>query len=506
MKLWDPIRGAELARLEGHQYWVLGVAWSPDGKWLASASGDRLVIAWDARTGRKLSTMRGHKDFVDAVVWSPDGTRLASAGLDNSVRIWDPQTGEEAFVLRGNSGMFHDISWHPDGARLAAASSDGRIWIWDATRGFERDTTPRALPYIERKVASGTARGEDRLAFARIAHGQKKFAFAARLWAEALECDPKLVDDRQAQHRYNAARAAAMAAAGQGQGEPPLDDAAKARLRRQALEWLTAERTAWARLLDSGSPRVGPEVAQNLSAWKQDGDLAGVRDPAALAKLPADERQAFAQLWADVGALDTTILLLQSAAPPLLQSAALQAWFAQDNELAATCARALKVGRDTTDPATAERVAKICSLRQSDAMTHAAALVLARRAVELGQGHIYLAYFQMGLGMAEYRCGHYPEAEAALRAAARLGSNNYSVVTTSAFYRAMSLFRQGKEDEARKLAAAAAAKMKPLPKDEKSPLAGNANADDLILWMAYKEAEAMIQVEAAPAASAPAKK
>ena len=46
--------------------------------------------------------------------------------------------------------MFHDVSWHPDGARLAAASSDGQIWIWDATRGFERDTTPRALPYIDR--------------------------------------------------------------------------------------------------------------------------------------------------------------------------------------------------------------------------------------------------------------------------------------------------------------------------------------------------------------------
>jgi tetratricopeptide (TPR) repeat protein len=139
------------------------VAWSPDGKRLASVGADFLVIAWDADTGRKLSTMRGHNDFVEAVVWSPDGTRLASAGIDNSVRIWDPQTGEEAFVLRGDSGMFHDVSWSPDGAQLAAASNDGQIWIWDATRGFERDTTPRALPYIDRRVASGTARGDDLL-------------------------------------------------------------------------------------------------------------------------------------------------------------------------------------------------------------------------------------------------------------------------------------------------------------------------------------------------------
>jgi hypothetical protein len=63
---------------------------------------------------------------------------------------------------------------------------------------------------------------------------------------------------------------------------------------------------------------------------------------------------------------------------------------------------------------------------------------------------------------------------------------------------AMSLFQQGKKDEARQLATEATAKMKPLPKDEKNPLADNASADDLILWLAYKEAMAMIQFDAAP--------
>ena len=146
--------------MQGHQV-PSDLAWSPDGKRLASASADLFVIAWDAETGRKLATMRGHHGWVDGVAWSPDGTRLASAGIDNSVRVWDPRTGDETFVLRGNTGMFNDVSWHPDGRDLAAASSDGQIWIWDATRGFERDTTPRALPYIDRQIASGTARGED---------------------------------------------------------------------------------------------------------------------------------------------------------------------------------------------------------------------------------------------------------------------------------------------------------------------------------------------------------
>jgi WD40 repeat protein/serine/threonine protein kinase len=168
VKLWDPIRGTERACLKGHQGRVDRVAWSrPDGKRLASCSADSFVIVWDAQTGRQLAAMRGgHSDYVLGVAWSPDGTRLASAGTDNSVRVWDPQTGEGTLVLRGNAGFFHDVSWNPDGAQLAAACSDGQIWIWDATRGFERDTTPRALPYIDRKVASGTARGEDLLWYA----------------------------------------------------------------------------------------------------------------------------------------------------------------------------------------------------------------------------------------------------------------------------------------------------------------------------------------------------
>jgi hypothetical protein len=62
----------------------------------------------------------------------------------------------------------------------------------------------------------------------------------------------------------------------------------------------------------------------------------------------------------------------------------------------------------------------------------------------------------------------------------------------------MSLFRQAKEDEARKLAAEAAAKMKPLPKDEKNPLAGGTTSEDLTLWLAYKEAKALIGFDAAP--------
>jgi serine/threonine protein kinase/Tfp pilus assembly protein PilF len=182
--------------------------------------------------------------------------------------------------------------------------------------------------------------------------------------------------------------------------------------------------------------------------------------------------------------------------------AALQAWFGRDQELAATCRRGLEWAKNTTDPATADRVAKACCvLPWTDKTPHDAVLALARKAVELGKAshHVYLPYFLMAQGMAEYRSGHWAEADAALLAAAKSAKGNFYVADTSALYRAMSLFRQGKEQEARQLAMEVFSRIKPLPKDEKNPLAGNANNDDLILWLAYKEAKALIQFEATPA-------
>ncbi|MGL4550836.1 MAG: leucine-rich repeat domain-containing protein, partial [Gemmataceae bacterium] len=147
------------------------------------------------------------------------------------------------------------------------------------------------------------ADGAERLAFARLAHGQKHFALAARLVAEALAADPRLGDDRDAAHRHVAARYAALAASGQGKDAGKLDDTVKAKLRGQARDWLTAERAALAKLLESGGPAARPAVVAALTGWQNDGDLAGIRDKPALDGLPADERAAFTRMWADVAGL-----------------------------------------------------------------------------------------------------------------------------------------------------------------------------------------------------------
>ncbi|HEY2911330.1 MAG TPA: hypothetical protein VGI99_13855 [Gemmataceae bacterium] len=181
--------------------------------------------------------------------------------------------------------------------------------------------------------------------------------------------------------------------------------------------------------------------------------------------------------------------------PNFLATGVRQAWLGQDRELVVTCLRTLAHLRETRNPALAERAAKICSLRLMDEPIREQAVILARRAVELGKGNVFLGHFQMALGMAEYRVGNYDAANAALIEAARLGKANNHIIVTAAFYRAMSLHQQGEEEEARQLAGDAIAKMRPLPKDERNPMVGRINIDDLVLWMAYKEVRGLLKLK-----------
>jgi hypothetical protein len=137
------------------------------------------------------------------------------------------------------------------------------------------------------------------------AHDKGRHATAARLWGEALAANPKLAADRQAGHRYNAACAAALAGGGRGKDDPPPDEAVRAKIRNQALGWLKAELSAWERVAMTVGPGNKEAVTKVLAHWKGDADLADIRDDAALAKLPEQERAAFKQFWTDVDALLT---------------------------------------------------------------------------------------------------------------------------------------------------------------------------------------------------------
>jgi hypothetical protein len=130
---------------------------------------------------------------------------------------------------------------------------------------------------------------------------KKRYAAAARFYAEAIAAEPKLTDDvrTETEHRYNAACVAALAGCGQGADAAKLDDAERARLRKQALDWLRADLAAWGQLLEKEPEKNRAAVLKTLRHWQEDADFAGVRGDA-LAKLPEAERPPWQQLWADV--------------------------------------------------------------------------------------------------------------------------------------------------------------------------------------------------------------
>jgi serine/threonine-protein kinase len=126
---------------------------------------------------------------------------------------------------------------------------------------------------------------------------------AARLYKDAFALLPALGTDLQAGHRYQAARAAALAGCGRGKDAAGLDAKGRARWRGQALDWLRADLAAWAKVVQNGTPKARTGAQQVLRQWQHDPDLNGLRDARPPAELPRAEQQAWSRLWADVRAL-----------------------------------------------------------------------------------------------------------------------------------------------------------------------------------------------------------
>ncbi|MGZ4250160.1 MAG: FHIPEP family type III secretion protein [Solirubrobacteraceae bacterium] len=133
VRLWDPTTGQSTATLDGHNDWVRGVAFSPDGRQLASAGGDGTVRLWDPTTGKAITTLRGHGGLVNGVAFSPGGRQLASASNDCTVRLWDPATGKPTATLEGHRDRVQAVAFSPDGRQLASTSNDHILRLWDTS-------------------------------------------------------------------------------------------------------------------------------------------------------------------------------------------------------------------------------------------------------------------------------------------------------------------------------------------------------------------------------------
>jgi len=162
-RLWEAATGRELRVLKARRgtfsVGFTSLAFSPDGRTLATASDDGLARLWEVGTGRELLSMKGHEAplglrnlnataKVTSIAFSPDGRTLATGADDDTARLWDTVSGRELRVLEGHARTVAGVAFSPDGSTLATASEDGSLRLWEVDTGRELrvlDELPRAL-------------------------------------------------------------------------------------------------------------------------------------------------------------------------------------------------------------------------------------------------------------------------------------------------------------------------------------------------------------------------
>jgi tetratricopeptide (TPR) repeat protein len=461
-----------------HSGQVYSAQFSPDGKRIVTASSDNAARVWDARTGQPLIEPLQHGAQVTSAQFSPDGNRIVTASSDGTARIWDIASSSEkhpAWLLElaeAISGQVLNKLGLLESSRINRADAinrirqaldhapDGDDWVlWGrwfladpATRTispFSKQTVPE---YIEDRIKENTA---------------KSLAEAERL---AGDNDPLL-------KRIAAARATLEQTARvltlKGDGDAL---AAKGKLAEAEAKYSEA--------LEISRKVSGPDHPETISAIRNLADFYYSHGR-------HQEATALLQKICEVNPQDTL-------SP--LTLATWQTWFGQDADYEATRRRLVQQAQGTGEAGMAERAAKAACLRPStDVALLTNALKLARRGVDLGKGNSYLPWYQLSLGLAQYRIGQYAAAEETLTVAEQAAGTLERVQGTARMFRAMSLLRQNRPEEARKLLSQAESQMPPLPQDESKPLVDGSlvSHDVLIWWLAYKEAKSALSPPAA---------
>ncbi len=168
VRIWNVSGGPTRLTLKGHAYVVNSVAWSRDGKTVASGSLDGTIRIWDTTNGQLLHVLQSHTRSVTAVAWLPDSVHLVTAGDDSTLRLWNIASGQ---LLRTSSedpletGVILSASWSPDGLQLVLGGRDSSIKVWDVAQwkelyilqGHEKPVNAVGWSPDGRRLASGSS-------------------------------------------------------------------------------------------------------------------------------------------------------------------------------------------------------------------------------------------------------------------------------------------------------------------------------------------------------------
>ena len=171
VKLWDIESKSEIANLSGHNSYVRSVAFSSDGKYLASGSNDYKVKLWDIESKSEIKTLSGHSNYVYSVAFSPDGKILAFGSGDKIIKLWDIESKSEIATLSGHNDYVYSVAFSPDGKYLASGSGDKIIKLWDieskkeiaTLSGHEKGIRGLAFSPDGKILASGSLDGSVRI-------------------------------------------------------------------------------------------------------------------------------------------------------------------------------------------------------------------------------------------------------------------------------------------------------------------------------------------------------
>jgi WD40 repeat protein/uncharacterized caspase-like protein len=135
VRVWDTLSSRLLRVLDAHWDSVTSIAFSPDGKTIISGSLDKNIAVCDVKTGRLIRTLADHADEVNSVAYSPDGKTIASASRDETINLWDSATGEVIHTIEGAASDVRAVAFSPDGSTLASAGADKMVRLWRVSDG-----------------------------------------------------------------------------------------------------------------------------------------------------------------------------------------------------------------------------------------------------------------------------------------------------------------------------------------------------------------------------------